>query len=439
MNEIFRRKTRVKHTLFTLVLLFIVYCMSEAISFGILRNVTTVQEKDWGIRLHITDKFPAQLRMSHKEILQDFPSISIMPRAGQHLSFEFDPVLGYKKLSNQQWYGGTINDLEGKFLIVCFGGSTTQLDNWPKYLQKYMKAAGVKEDVVVLNAGLAGYMTFNEKIYFAQWILPMLEKVGKTPDLVLTLDGANDVWYRILSYELSQREGTSWYDRYHGYHQEHDKRMRQLRSFYGGLRQFTANSLAIIREGAIHIAPYTMRTLEYLARRFIGRNQATTENIREPESTKLPRNVEQKIVAAFRDTLIDFYGLAEVRNIDFVAYLQPVVLEEYYPHPMPKENPFKGIDWLGFKNRRANSAFSQLYSNRLISTSAMFRDADITYAQLNKIYPGHFKSLISLFKENPDSTNLYKNDSIHYNQLGKEIIAEKVVDDLIEKRILTVN
>ena len=311
----------VKYSLFTFVLLFFLYCILEVVSFAILSTVTTVQQKDWGLELHITKKFPAQLRMSTDEIMQDFPSMSVMQRTGQFLSFEFDPVLGYKKLGSQRWYGGTIEDVQDKFLIVCFGGSTTQLDNWPKYLLKYIEEAGVAEDVVVLNAGLAGYMSFNEKIYFAQWVLPMLEKAGKTPDLILTMDGANDIWYRIFSYDLAQKDGTSWYDRYHGYHQHHDEDMRRLRTFGGGVRQFTANSLSVVREGAIRVAPYTMRFLEYLARRILGRGESKTVDVSAPEVMELPRDVEERIVKAYSDTRVDCYGLASVRGMDFVAYV----------------------------------------------------------------------------------------------------------------------
>lgn len=428
-----------KYTLFTLVLFFFLYCVSEVVCFALLRTVTTVQKEDWGIELTITKKFPAQLRMTSDEIMQDFPSMSVIRRAGQFLSFEFDPVLGYKKFSNQQWYGGTIDDIRDKFLIVCFGGSTTQLDNWPTYLLKYMKEAGVKQDAVVLNAGLAGYMTFNEKIYFAQWVLPMLEQAGKTPDLVLTMDGANDVWYRIMSWELARRDNVPWLDRYHGFHQHHDEDMRRLRSFGGGVRQFVANSLSAFREGVIRVAPYTMRTLEYLARRILARDKGVDDALPEPETLELPREVEQRIVTGFRETLVDFYGLAAVRDIDFVAYLQPVVLPKYYPHTMPEEYPFKGIDWMGLKEYRSNAAFTRLGVNKLVDTAAMYEDAEQVYTDLNTRYPGHFTSLISLFKDNPDAAALYKNDSIHYNQAGKELLAKGVVTDLVNKGLVTVS
>lgn len=426
-----------KHTLYTVIIFFIMYCLCELISFAILRSVTTVREKDWGYELQITKKFPAQLRMTTDEIMQDFPSISVMHRTGQFLSFEFDPVLGYRQFESRRWYGGTIDDIKDKFLIVCFGGSTTQMDNWPKYLLKYMKEAGVAQDVVVLNAGLAGYMSFNQKLYFSDWVLPMLKKAGKRPDLVLTMDGVNDIWYRIFSWDLAQEDGTQWYDRYHGYHQLHDEDMRRLKTLGGGFRQFAANSLSSLREGAIRVAPYTMRFLEYLVRKLLARDAYEAEPMPVHEAMELPREVEDQIVTSFTEALVDFYGMAAVRDIGFVAYLQPVVLEAYYPHPMPEEYPFKSIDWMGLKEHRANSAFTRLGVDRLVSTAAMYRNAEDAYAQLDSKYPGHFTSLISLFKSNPDAAALYKNDSIHYNRLGKENIAKAVVADLLEKGLLS--
>ena len=93
---------------------------------------------------------------------------------------------------------------------------------------------------------------------------------------------------------------------------------------------------------------------------------------------------------------------------------------------------------MGLKEYRANSTFTRLGVNKLVSTAAMYADAEAAYAQLDRTYPGHFVNMISLFRDMPDAAGLYKNDSIHYNQLGKETIAKAVVADMVEKGLLLV-
>jgi len=431
--------TRLKHFLYILIALFAMYCLVETGAFLVLRSVTTVKETDWGVTEELTSHFPAQVRMTRQEILKEFPSISPLQRAGQFLSFGFDPVMGYRGDDFLRWYGGTKADVKDKFVMACFGGSTTQLDNWPKYLIKYAKKRGVDQDLLVLNCGLSGYMTFTEKLYFSNWILPMLQKAGKNPDLVLSMDGVNDVWFRVFGYDLAQREDAPiWFDRYHGYHQLHDQDMKNIKTLSGSVRQLMANAASDLRVGAILFAPYTMRLMEYGARRVLGRDASEPVDAISYETMQLPGEVEESIVTAWKDSLLDFYGLAAVRDIPFVGYLQPVALEAYYPHPMPEEFPFKGIDWMGVKEHRAIGAFTRLSVNRLVDTSRMYGMAEQSYADLSARYPGHFTSLINLFRDIPDAGSLYSNDAIHYGPLGKEVMAEAVIDDLIAKGLLTV-
>jgi lysophospholipase L1-like esterase len=430
-------KNKIKYLIFTFITIFFVYCIAETVAFLALKSVTTVTMSEYGVEEKLTKKFPAQLRMTKKEILKEFSKISPIQRAGQFLSFDFDPVMGYRKFDFQRWYGGSKEDAKDKFVILCFGGSTTQLDNWPKYLLKYAKKKGVKEDILVLNAGVAGYTTFNEMLYFSQWILPIFEQLGKKPNLVLSLDGVNDIWYRIFSYVLADREKKAvWYERYHGVHQQYDDDMNKIRTVSGAFRQLCANCLTDIRNLSICIAPYSMRMLEFSIRKILG-GRGKKEIRSENTAVNLPGDIEDRIVTAFQGTLTDFFSLANGRNIDFISYLQPVVLPEYFPHKIPDDYLFKGINQMGLKEYRAYRLFTSLTYNRIVKTDRMYAESEKMYSALNMLYPGHFVSLIDLYYNISDVKSLFKNDSIHYNQYGKELLAEAVINDLLKKELLT--
>ena len=429
---------------FAIAIFFPLFCLEMLSFFLLLFSVVNVSDTK------LLKRSPAQLRMSTHELMEEFPSVSPLPRAGQFLGFSFDPVMGYRQLKALEWYGRYEDDLKNKFLIVTFGGSTTVQDNWPKYLRKYADIENIKEDIVVLNAGLWGYMTFNEKIYFTSWILPLLEEKGRKPDLVLSLDGINDIWYRILGYYEAQRMGAAvWYEQYHGYHQHHDSDMSRIRSTIGSLLQLAANLSTDLYVIVIRVMPYTMKVVESFVRKQTGNSDPIgpeSKTVKDSEKTNrnpevvrtLPPELETQIIRGYEYTLVDFLGSAKIRDIPFVAYLQPVSLEEYYPYRMPETHFYPGINYMGLSLKRTNSMFTRLYCDYAVETSGLYKKANVLYAKLNETYPGHFRSIIAAFKTIDKPAELFDKDSIHYNLLGKQTIAHIVIKDLIKKQILTV-
>lgn len=424
-----------KKILFSAITILLSIVMIELLMFFLLLS-SIIKTPTSSI---LVKKFPAQIRMNYDEISKEFPTVSPIPTAGQFLGFDFDSAMGYRQLDALEWYGDS-NNIENKTVVVTFGGSTTVKDNWPKYLRKYAEVENVKEDIVVLNAGLWGYMTFNEKIYFTSWILPMLEDKGIKPDIVLTMDGANDIWYRILAYTASKNEQqTIWNPQYHAYHQQHDIDMKKIRTVNGIMLQLLSNFAKIIYSTSIRILPYTLKVIEGFIRSSVENPiKYTTSDRAAPLVKKLPKDVENKIVGAFEYTLTDFLGSASIRDIQFVAYLQPVVLAKYYPYSMTKNHFYQGINYMGISLSRTNSMFTPLYCDYVVQTDEMYHQSDILYKRLNEQYPGHFKSMIDIFKDINKPEELFSKDAIHYNSLGKEIIAHAVIKDLIAKKILTV-
>lgn len=429
------KKLKGKHIIFWALIIMLPFVAIEILSF--LSLSTFMRTKDD----ILIKNFPAQLNMKGDEIRKEFPTLAPRQRAGQFLGFEFDPAMGFSGLDALEWYGDKDNDLADKFIIVTFGGSTTVQENWPKYLIEYAKQSGVKDDIVVLNAGLWGYMTFNEKIYFSSWIMPMLTSMGAKPDLVLTMDGVNDIWYRILGYlEYKNMHAPKWFNQYHGYHQHHDSDMRIIRTVSGSAKQLFANISKEVFQTSIRIMPYTMKVVQNIIKKKIENSDSiVVDNDNEPDSIKLDSSIEDKIIDGYNNSLLDFYAAADVRDIQFVAYLQPILLKQYYPYKIPPSFHYPDINYMGKSLYRTNRHFSRLVCNNIIQTDSLYKKAELMYSRLNEKRSGHFKNIIDIFKKENCREEVFKGDAIHYSKTGSKVIARNIIEDLINKRILTID
>ena len=88
------------------------------------------------------------------------------------------------------------------------------------------------------------------------------------------------------------------------------------------------------------------------------------------------------------------------------------------------------------RNKFAEVLYKFSKSNNKIRVVA----ADISpagkLATLSKKYPDRFSSLLDLFFDDPDITDLYQNDGVHYGPKGKRKIARAIAQDLAKKRLL---
>lgn len=422
-----------KYILFWGIVTILPFVAVELLSFLSLSTFLKTEDNT------LIKNFPAQWNMNGDEIRKEFPTLAPRQRAGQFLGFEFDPAMGFSGLDALEWYGNRENDLTDKFIIVTFGGSTTVQDNWPKYLIESAKKAGVKDDIVVLNAGLWGYMTFNEKIYFSSWIMPMLTGMGAKPDLVLTMDGVNDIWYRILGYlEYRNMNAPKWFNQYHGYHQHHDSDMRTIRTVSGSTKQLFANLSKEVFQESIRIMPYTMKVVQTLIKKKIENSDnlvVKTDN--DTTSITLDSSVEDKIIDGYNNSLLDFFAAADARDIQFVAYLQPILLKQYYPYEIPPSFHYPDINYMGKSLYRTNRNFSRLACKNVVQTESLYKKAEQMYSRLDEKRSGHFKNIIDVFKEEDCREEVFKGDAIHYNKAGSRVIARNVIKDLINKKILT--
>ena len=362
----------------------------ETSSFFLLK---TLLKQDITIDYYDSDRllsnFPAQLRMSNDDIRKIFPRALPFSRIGNYLSFSFEPVLGFKADNNIEWYGAKdLEGLNGKFLIVTFGGSTTVLDNWPKYLINCAEKEGVKQDIAVFNAGHWGYMSFNEKIYFTTYILPFLKKHNLKPDLVLSLDGVNDTWARIMGYFESRNNNSNiWYSQYHGYHQQLYSDINNLHKFSTLIEQLFSTGSRALYTFAIHyftpIFPYTMKTVLQTMRMFL---QRPASGMKKKKEVVLAGDVEDLMADGFKSCLLDFMGSAMVRDIEFVSYLQPVLLKRYYPHNVSESHTYPNFNYFGVNFASENRHWNRFNEGSIISTERLYEKYEKVFSDLAESY-----------------------------------------------------
>ncbi len=437
-------KVTLKHLLFIFIIWSVCAVMIELVSFlllvTVLKTETTI---DYFSTEKLTKKFPAQLRLDSDEIRQMFPRALPTGATGNYMSFPFDPVMGFRDDNAPEWNGGSLDDIKSKFLIVTFGGSTTVKDNWPKYLIKYAKEENVDKEIVILNAGHWGYMSFNEKIYFTSWIMPKLLDAGVKPDLILSLDGVNDIWARIMGFMESKSQNSPvWYTQYHGYHQQLDTDMRNLGGLGNSVTQvFSSISKTAYRGVVDHVSPvfpYTLKATLEIMRNVVQKSpdHKKTVDIASLNSRKLKDETEKDIIDAFKSCLLDFLGAAEIRGINYVSYLQPVLLDKYYPYEVPESFNYPNFNFFAINFFTENKHWNRFGGNFLVPTEKLYEKAEEMYSDLNSEKHDHFTNLAHIFKNMPFAEKVYVKDAIHYKQMGKEKIAHSIVKDLISKNIL---
>jgi hypothetical protein len=278
--------------LHSFVFLLISVCCLELASYGFLRSGV--------IKLLNTEKkilnktFPIHIRGSSRDFSFLFPNLLLSDKNLHFCTFDFDPVLGFIDLSMPEfYYANQINPMkplknmffdplekgtgldptsisifsqywntlpkDERFLILAFGGSTTRRHNWPIFLSYVVQMKLPYKKIVVLNAGHDGFSSFNEKIFFTHWILPVLEANKIRPNLVISLDGVNDIGFGMAGYMYSKKTNAPyWYKNYHGYHQ---RLTDEVKKIHNGRLGFFLDQHTKFFVGRIitRIFPYTLK------------------------------------------------------------------------------------------------------------------------------------------------------------------------------------
>jgi hypothetical protein len=380
--------------------------------------------------------FPAQFRMSGSELRETVLYDSARPA---EITLQADPILGFRDPRYMRRSGPNNPDL----LICCLGGSTTAVmpfSNWPDFLISAARKHNVRQNIAVLNAGAPGYMSLNEHLYLTNWVIG---KKKYNCGAVVSLDGVNDIHWRIPAYMYSLKYGEEWAPGYHGFHQKLEHDIRYIQTPRGALDQFAGVTASVIKNAAgsaaSRLIPYTARLALAAAARVAPSSHSGGLRLSEPEIRKLraagatgelslPPAVEDEIIRAFRNSLLDLAGSCNIRNIPYVSYLQPVDVARYYNNPRFSGPPPAGPAF-------PQSPVFSVGGGYMFNLSPIYLKSELLYSGLMKSHPGNFGSLLFLFK-NKERETLYR-DPIHYTAAGSELIADAIVADLLKRNIIT--
>lgn len=308
---------------------------------------------------------------------------------------EFDPVLGFRNPALDAEIARFRAEAAGKKKILILGGSTTAgPENWPKYLPAALKEAGIDENVVLLNAGTAGYGTFQELLLASRRILPALEREGVRPDLVITLDGVQDV-ADALARPNGNPFGTAEYPPAYEKIDEEHRRLLTLGGTFGHFTGLVAKTPTFrsVTSGVLRVLPYS--TSLVLALR---RPKATS-----PAPAALSKTDQQALIRSVTTGLKSLAGYFEWEGIPFIGFLQPVLLTRYYP--------------LASKREKAESDWEKIYP-----------ELEEIYGDLRVKDPGAFHSLAHEFASSSDER--YAPDAVHYTAKGSEALANAIAREL---------
>lgn len=421
------RLSRIKKMAFTIIFALLCAALLELLSAaGLL--IFYRGDKSGATLL---SRFPAQLRMGADELAR---AAFENPKAGSRMMtpYSFDPVMGFRDMGSVTWVKRKTT--KTNFTVCCLGGSTTAGRNWPVYLEQFAKKEGVTENIAVLNAGVPGYMSLNQHILLTSWVMG---KNNMKCDAVVSMDGVNDIHFRVASYIEAKKHGDDWVPAYHAFHQKMERGVRGLMTPRGAFSHvisvFVSESA---KPFAARVMPYTTRLIVDAAAGASKKRRYSAKKLVPPymrdlklnarSEFELPGGVEDEIVRAYRNSALDLAGAMKIRGVPFVSYLQPVNLSAYYNNPnMPHD--------------AANAVPRQIASGMggdfNIDVATIYKKTEGLYKELQISNPENFGSLITLFKPVQKDWWVYM-DTVHYNETGSKYVAWAVVRDLVNRGIL---
>jgi carbamoyltransferase len=195
------------------------------------------------------------------------------------------------------WWAALRMACQNRYVVITCGGSTTTLNtNWPFFLESELKGLGFLRPIVTINLGQPMYSSF-DLFFLLERFLGEAAEHGVVADVVLSLDGANDIGYRIQTFIWALRYGNS-----------------------------------------DACCPNEVRLLDQLARRrtYPAVSGGTHHAILVTKSDKfagltrvpLPQELEDGIVDCFAATLGAFRRLCGSHGLRCLNFLQPLLLEE---------------------------------------------------------------------------------------------------------------
>ncbi len=198
----------------------------------------------------------------------------------------------------EAWWAALRMACQNRLVVIACGGSTTTFNtNWPYFLEAELQKIGFPRPVVTINLGQPMYSSFDLYFLLERFLSEAGEHEIKV-DLVLSLDGANDIGYRIQAFIWTVR--------------------------YGNSDACCSNEI---------------RLLDQLARRrkYPSVNAGPHREVLVTKSDKfadltrvpLPQELEDGIIDCFAATLGAFRRLCASHGVRCIDFLQPMLLDQW--------------------------------------------------------------------------------------------------------------
>ena len=310
----------------------------------------------------------------------------------------------------------------GVFRIFIFGGSTvagigskTPLENLPaqfsQLIKKTAKPAGTFTNFEVINAGVSGYNSSHEFLYF------ITEIINYDPDLVIFYNGWNDQSFWEAQLRLSP---NYLFPKRHTKHTDWAKRLNESFTFPGAVWHVFLSIQSVVYEYSHQIA--TLWAIKSSLKRVLSKIipasdlQSSMDKTKDNETSPYPL----KAVQFYENNLRDSINFALSRKVKVAEFLQPLV-------GLDKKVYFKEAQ------ERVNSNPTELQALK-----KFYYSARNMIEELSNDYKNQENACIAdlSFSLENEKERLYADAEGHLLQKGNAIIARNIRDHLIRCGIL---
>jgi len=290
------------------------------------------------------------------------------------------------------------------YRIIVLGGSTVMGEgsgvpsqNIVGMLQAGVRARGLSgpggKRIELINAGVDGYNSAQEYLYFVASLLRF------KPDLVIVYDGWNDIDIRGFS-TSPFRTGT---------HREIARRARQSYSIAGSMMFVTEDLASALTQGEFRFATMEL-PLRLLHKLAPNDDHAGSSLSFDPRSIEYYRNNHRALLA-----------IADER-LSVAAFLQPLA----------------GTARALSDDEKASWWFPQLREDVLSARISFYREARSVLQALRSMSQGNDRVCIAdLSRSFDDVSERVYADSGHLLPRGNQIVAERMLDELVACRFLS--
>lgn len=327
------------------------------------------------------------------------------------------------------WWEALRMACDNRFVILACGGSTTTFNtNWPYFLEAELQKMGFSRPVLTINLAQPMFSSF-DLFFLTERFLAEAREHGVETNLILSLDGANDVGYRIQNFIMTLRHGNS---------DAHSPNEVRLLDQLARRRDYPAANA-----GSFHAVWVTV-----------------ADKFADLTRVPLPSELEDGIVDCFAATLGAFRHLCKNHGVPCINFLQPILLEQWssqrtqrmkqsFRHQIEKLKLDFADDGTSLSDdeafdivRRRNNVRLHIGECGAINEDPRVQGAfvyDLTsvYRKCSELWSdlgrqegeAYFVDLSTLFAE--ETTEVFLLDGVHYTLAGSEKIAMAIANSIV--------